>query len=77
MKTFEKDFFNLDNFIKERVDFNYSATDDGAYHIAYNVNDAFVHIMGTSVVSVLENNKDKNFVVHILWMVTVRKIWQK
>lgn len=65
MKTFSKDFFQIKNFIKERIDFNYSSTDEGAYHIAYNVNDGFIHIMGVSVVSVLENNKDKNFVVHI------------
>lgn len=65
MKTFSTDFFQIKNFIKERIDFNYSSTDEGAYHIAYNVNDGFIHIMGVSVVSVLENNKDKNFVVHI------------
>lgn len=38
---------------------------DEVYHIAYNVNDGFIHIMGASVISVLENNKDKKFVVHI------------
>ncbi|WP_127059260.1 glycosyltransferase family 8 protein [Veillonella ratti] len=65
MKTFAADFFNIENFIKERIDFNYSTTDEGAYHIAYNVNDGFIHIMGVSIVSVLENNKSQNFVFHI------------
>ena len=77
MKTFSKDFFQIKNFIKERIDFNYSSTDEGAYHIAYNVNDGFIHIMGVSVVSVLEITKIKTLWFIFLWTVTVRKIWQK
>ena len=65
MKTFRDDFFALENFIKNKVDFNYLATDEGAYHVAYNVNNDFIHIMGVSVVSVLENNRNQKFVFHI------------
>lgn len=34
-------------------------------HVCYNVNDPFISIMGASIVSVLENNLDCQFVFHV------------
>lgn len=42
------------------------------YHISYNVNDAFIPIMGASMVSVLENNRDVPITFHILRTDTAR-----
>ena len=67
MKTFEPGFFDTKNFIASVETFDYREPEDKrpVCHICYNVNDAFIMIMGASVVSVLENNKDMSFVVHI------------
>lgn len=35
------------------------------YHICYNVNNSFFYIMGASIISILENNKNLNLVFHI------------
>ena len=34
-------------------------------HVCYNVNDPFISIMGASIVSIVENNKDWNLVFHV------------
>lgn len=66
MKNFTPDFFTIENFIKEKRIYDYSLTDEKeTYHIAYNVNDPFISIMGASIVSALENNKDLNLTFHI------------
>ncbi len=65
MKQFNKSFFKESNFLKSVTDYDYSNTKGECCHICYNVNDAFISIMGASVVSVLENNKAMAFTFHI------------
>ena len=65
MKNFDKDFFCTNNFIIQRTSYAYLADKQGALHIGYNVNNQFVHIMGASIISILENNKENAFVFHI------------
>lgn len=67
MKTFSTNFFEKDNFLVSRSEYKYSNLEDKKriYHICYNVNDAFISIMGTSMISVLENNQDATVVFHI------------
>lgn len=65
MKNFEENFFKEDNFIQSMVDYNYANSTAKNYHICYNVNDAFIYIMGASIISVLENNKGISFSFHI------------
>ena len=67
MKQFDSSFFDTTHFIISKTVYNYVLQDDTrpVYHICYNVNDAYIHIMGASIVSVLENNKDCSWVFHI------------
>lgn len=65
MKKFEKDFFDISNFINNKTCFDYLTDTHDIIHIAYNVNDKFIPIMGTSIVSILENNKNCHFAFHI------------
>ena len=76
MKNFEENFFKEDNFIQSMVDYNYANSTAKNYHICYNVNDAFIYIMGASIISVLENNKGISFPFTFLRMGVVRKIWK-
>lgn len=65
MKTFDDHFFCRTNFITKKVCYDYVRDAHDAFHVAYNVNDKFIHIMGASIVSILENNKEQRFVFHI------------
>ena len=66
MKTFTNDFFSEQNFILSRVEYDHrKGIKSVEYHICYNVNDPFFYIMGSSIISILENNKDLNLVFHI------------
>ena len=67
MKNFENNFFEQDNFLVSKREYKYSNIDHekDTYHICYNVNDAFIPIMGASMISVLENNQDAAIVFHI------------
>ena len=66
MKTFTNDFFSEQNFILSRIEYDYRQEKKSIeYHICYNVNDPFFYIMGASIISILENNKDLNLVFHI------------
>lgn len=67
MKQFDPSFFDISNFIVSKKVFNYRPSDDAReeIHVCYNVNDAYIPIMGTSVVSVIENNKDASLSFHI------------
>ena len=64
MKKFNPDFFSTENFIISKKIYQY-AKDMNDYHISYNVIDAFIPIMGASMVSVLENNRDVPITFHI------------
>ena len=68
MKKFNDNFFTEDNFILTTTTYDYlpvNRENRETYHICYNVNDGFIHIMGASMISVLENNKDKYFIFYI------------
>lgn len=66
MKTFTNDFFSEQNFILSRVEYDYRKEIKSIeYHICYNVNNSFFYIMGASIISILENNKNLNLVFHI------------
>lgn len=65
MKTFIDEFFNKENFLVTQYDYNYLENSQPSYHICYNVNNQYIHIMGVSIVSVLENNKEMHFTFHI------------
>lgn len=64
MKTFSPDFFASSNFIKDVQTFDYGPTGK-QNHICYNINDGYFYILGASIISVLENNKDLHFTFHI------------
>ena len=66
MKTFTNDFFSEQNFILSRVEYDHRKEIKSIeYHICYNVNNSFFYIMGSSIISILENNKNLNLVFHI------------
>ncbi|WP_288311516.1 glycosyltransferase family 8 protein [uncultured Selenomonas sp.] len=64
MKTFGPEFFSTENFIISKKIYRY-AEGTGGYHICYNVNDAFIPIMGASMVSALENNRGVPITFHL------------
>lgn len=66
-KTFSPDFFDLKNFIVSQKEFSFTDSEDTrtVCHVCYIVNDPFISIMGASMVSILENNRDMTFVFHI------------
>jgi len=51
--------------IKEKLIVNQEIDDTGFMHIAFNVNDAYFRQAAVAIISVLENNKNKNFTFHI------------
>lgn len=65
MKSFSKDFFKKENFVIAQYDYNYLKKSQPSCHICYNVNNQFIHIMGVSIISVLENNKKLNFTFYV------------
>lgn len=66
MKTFDEDFFCIENFIVKKECFHYRENKDtNPYHVCYNVNDPYIHIMGASMISVLKNNPGQEIVFHI------------
>lgn len=66
MRTFNKTFFNIENFIIKKECFLYRENKEmNPYHVCYNVNDLYIHIMGASMVSVLKNNPGQEVVFHI------------
>jgi lipopolysaccharide biosynthesis glycosyltransferase len=67
MKTFEKGYFVPGRFLKDCRDYDFRQDGDKrpVRHVAYNINDAYFQIMGASLVSVLENNKDMSLIFHI------------
>ena len=66
MKTFDEKFFCIENFIVKKECFHYRENKDtNPYHVCYNVNDPYIHIMGASMISVLKNNPGQEIVFHI------------
>lgn len=65
MRDFEASFFKTENFILSTKKYGSFTNDNVEIHICYNVNDAFIPVMGASLISVIENNKDLNIVFHI------------
>lgn len=64
---FNQEEFEKNQFIKEKINYECLAgkAADKIIHIAFNINDAFFMQMGVTVTSVLENNPDKAFAIHI------------
>ena len=64
---FNQEEFAKNQFIQERTNYECLAgkAADKIIHIAFNINDAFFMQMGVTVTSVLENNTDKAFAIHI------------
>lgn len=59
---------NLDSnaiVIKDKLEFNSNINTRRSMHIAFNVNDAYFRQAAVAIISVLENNKNKNFTFHI------------
>lgn len=67
MKTFSNEFFDIKKFLISKKEYRYSNVepDKSIYHVCYNVNDAFIPIMGASMVSVLENNQAATIIFHL------------
>lgn len=65
MKDFEASFFKTEKFILSTKKYGSFTNNNVEIHICYNVNDAFIPVMGASLISVIENNKDLNIVFHI------------
>lgn len=66
-KTFDASFFDKKKFIHSTKEFSYIERSDGkpVCHVCYNVNNPFIPIIGASLVSIVENNSDMNFIFHI------------
>ena len=67
---FNQEEFAKKQFINKKIEYEYSQPNsNGSFtpplHIAFNINDNFFMQMGVTVTSILENNKGKNFCVHI------------
>ena len=77
MKSFSDNFFSKDNFITTQYDYNYLKESQPSCHICYNVNNQFIHIMGVSIISVLENNKEMNLHFMFLRIVVIGKTEKK
>lgn len=59
---------NLDSnaiVIKDKLEFNSNIDTRRSMHIAFNVNDAYFCQAAVAIISVLENNKNKNFTFYI------------
>ena len=67
MKTFEEGYFVPERFLEDCQEYDFRQPGDArpVRHVAYNINDAYFRIMGASLVSVLENNRDMSPVFHI------------
>ena len=66
MRTFDKPFFDVKNFIVKKEQFLHRENKSKSpYHVCYNVNNPYIHIMGVSMISVLENNPDQEIIFHI------------
>lgn len=64
---FHQEKFAKNHFIQEKINYECLASKDTnkIIHIAFNINDGFFMQMGVTVTSVLENNTDKAFAIHI------------
>lgn len=51
--------------IKDKLEFNSNIDTRRSMHIAFNVNDAYFRQAAVAIISVLENNKNKNFTFYI------------
>ena len=51
--------------IKDKLIFNSNIDTKQSMHIAFNVNDAYFRQAAVAIISVLENNKNKNFAFYI------------
>lgn len=67
MKIHNPSFFEIEHFLEKKQTFNFLPlnADKNICHICYNVNDSYFKIMGSSIVSILDNNKNLNFIIHI------------
>lgn len=66
-EMFRQEEFAKNQFIQEKINYECLASKDTnkIIHIAFNINDVFFMQMGVTVTSVLENNTDKAFAIHI------------
>ena len=66
---FDKDLFQKTKFIIEKISYEYLTNDaintNHIVNIGFNINAAFFMQMGVAATSILENNKDKKFNIHI------------
>ena len=63
---FNQEEFSKNHFIEKKIPFEVrSINKENAIHIAFNIDDKFFMQMGVTVVSILENNKDKCFSFHV------------
>lgn len=63
---FSQEEFSKNHFIEKKIPFEVrSINKKNVIHIAFNIDDKFFMQMGVTVVSILENNKDKYFSFHI------------
>lgn len=63
---FSQEEFSKNQFIEAKIPFEVrSINKENVIHIAFNIDDKFFMQMGVTVVSILENNKDKYFSFHI------------
>lgn len=67
MRQLDAKFFELKNFVKDVVTYDYIDVANGkeTMHCTYNVDDSFFYIMGASIVSVLKYNPDKNMCFYV------------
>lgn len=66
---FDNDLFQKTKFIIEKISYGYLTDDvtntNHIVNVGFNINAAFFMQMGVAVTSILENNKDKKFNIHI------------
>lgn len=64
MKNVDANFFENNTLVLHKKEYLHSSNEK-AIHVGYNVNNSFFSQLGASIVSIIENNKDLNFVFHI------------
>ena len=75
---FSQEEFSKNHFIEKKIPFEVRSTNkENVIHIAFNIDDKFFMQMGVTVISILENNKDKYFSFHIFAMALVMIILQR
>ena len=70
--------YNIDKIIKNKINYDYLIEKNNCRHISYGIDNNYARCMATSIASICINNKEYNFIFHIVGCnlsdITKRKI---